>query len=109
MRSFTNAAGSIALAGLTVCAFVVSRLPLEPWPAQAQAQAQSGTPAAKPVAKSVPKSVPKPPKPKDGAPKTGVPTATAKPARPDFTLEDEADAVVLGIADAPTFPAAAQA
>jgi len=99
MRLFTNAAGSIALAGLTVCAFVVSRLPVEPWPVQAQAQtqAQAGTPVAKPAAKSIAK----PPKPKDGAPKTGVPAATAaKPARPDFTLENEADAVVLGIPDA---------
>jgi predicted acylesterase/phospholipase RssA len=95
MRVFTNAAGSITVAVLTVCAFLVSRMPLEPWPVQAAAQ--TGMPA--------PKLVEKPSKTKapaaKSAPKGGVPaTGNAKPARPSFSLEDEADAVVLGIPDA---------
>jgi hypothetical protein len=99
MRVFTNTAGSIAVAGLTACAFLVSRLPLEPWPMQAVAQ--TGTPAPK----QAPKPAARPPKMKDsaakGAPKPGGTAETsAKPARPDFTLEDESDAVVLGIPDA---------
>jgi hypothetical protein len=101
MRVFTHAAGSIAVAGLTVCAFLVSRLPLEPWPMQALAQ--TGTPAAKQAVKPAPNLATKPPKLKDGAAKGGPKpggAAETKPARPDFTLEDESDAVVLGIADA---------
>jgi hypothetical protein len=97
MRLFTNAAGSIAVAGLTVCAFLVSRLPLEPWPVEAVAQ--TGTPAPKQPAKQPPmKKVPATAK---GGPKAPVPVeANAKPQRGDFSLEDEADAVVLGMPDA---------
>jgi hypothetical protein len=97
MRLFTNTAGSIAVASLTVCAFLASRLPLEPWPSQAVAQTGAPKPA--------PKQTAKPPKTKasaaKGARKTGGTAETgAKPARPDLTLEDETDAVVLGIPDA---------
>jgi hypothetical protein len=103
MRVFTNAAGSIAVAGLTVCSFLVSRLPLEPWPVQAVAQ--SATPAPKQAVKPAPNLAAKPPKLKDGAakggPKPGGTAETnAKPARPEFTVDDDNDAVVLGIADA---------
>jgi predicted acylesterase/phospholipase RssA len=95
MRAFINTAGSITVAGLTICAFVVARLPLEPWPMQAAAQA--GAPALKQVAKQPKK---KPPAAK-GTPTPGGPAETnAKPARPPFGLEDEADAVVLGLPDA---------
>jgi len=102
MRVFTNAAGSIAVAGLTVCSLLVSRLPLAPWPTQAVAQ--TATPAPKQAVKPAPNLAAKPPKPKDGAakggPKPGGTAETnAKPARPEFTLEDENDATVLGIPD----------
>jgi hypothetical protein len=97
MRVFTNAAGSIAVAGLTVCAFLVSRLPLEPWPVAAVAQ--TATPAPKQPAKRP--TTKRAPAIAKGAPKAGVPTeANAKPVRADFSLEDEADAVVLGMPDA---------
>jgi hypothetical protein len=97
MRVFTNAAGSIAVAGLTVCALLVSRLPLEPWPVEAVAQ--TGTPAPKQPTKQPPMK--KAPATAKGAPKAPVPAqANAKPARGDFSLEDEADAVVLGMPDA---------
>jgi hypothetical protein len=91
-------AGSISIAGLAFCALLVARLPLEP----VTAAAQTATPAAnqagtKPVAKQAKK---KPAAPK-GAPQTGAPAqANAKPTRPAFTLEDQADALVLGIPDA---------
>jgi len=96
MRAFINTAGSIAVAGLTIGAFLVARLPFEPWPAQAMAQ--TGAPAPKQVAKQQPKK--KAPA-ANSAPKAGAPADTnAKPARPLFGLEDEAEAVVLGIPDA---------
>jgi predicted acylesterase/phospholipase RssA len=95
MRVFTPTAGSIAVAGLTICAFLVAGLPLEPWPVQAAAQ--TGAPAAKQAAKQPKKKAPA----AKSAPKAGVPAETnAKPARPPFSLEDEADAVVLGIPEA---------
>jgi hypothetical protein len=95
MRAHLTAAGSIAVAGLTLCALLVARLPLDPWPATAAAQ--TAAPAPKQVAKQIKK---KPPAPK-GGPKAAAPAETnAKPARPAFTLEDEADAVVAGIPDA---------
>jgi hypothetical protein len=97
MRVFTNTAGSIAVAGLTVCAFLVSRLPLEPWPVEAVAQ--TGTPAPKQPAKQPPMK--KAPATAKGARKSPVPAeANAKPPRGEFSLEDEADAVVLGMPDA---------
>jgi patatin-like phospholipase len=96
MRAFINTVGSIAVAGLTIGAFLVARLPFEPWPMQAAAQA--GAPAAKQVvAKQPPKKNAPAPK---GAPSGAPAQANAKPARPPFTLEDQADALVLGIADA---------
>ncbi|HEY2231301.1 MAG TPA: patatin-like phospholipase family protein [Xanthobacteraceae bacterium] len=95
MRAHLTTVGSISIAGLTFCAFMLARLPLEPWPATAAAQ--TATPAAKQVAKQVKK---KPAAPK-GAPQAGAPAqANAKPTRPPFTLEDQADAIVLGIPDA---------
>jgi Patatin-like phospholipase len=99
MRAIINTAGSIAVAGLTVCAFLVARLPLEPWPVQAMAQtgAQTGAPAPKQAAKQPKKKAPA----AKTAPKANPPAdANAKPARPTFSLEEEADAVVLGIPDA---------
>jgi hypothetical protein len=54
-------------------------------------------PAAKQVAKQPKKKAPA----GNSAPKAGAPAETnAKPARPSFSLEDEAAAVVLGIPDA---------
>jgi Patatin-like phospholipase len=95
MRAIINTAGSIAVAGLTVCAFLVARLPFEPWPVQAVAQtgAQTGAPTSKQAAKQLKKKAPA------AAPKANPP-ADAKAPRPTFSLEDEADAVVLGIPDA---------
>jgi predicted acylesterase/phospholipase RssA len=98
MRASINTASSITIAGLTLCVFMVARLPFEPWPMQAAAQA--GAPGA-----PAPKQAAKPPKKKPlaakSAPTTAAPTdVNAKPPRPPFSLEDEADAVVLGIPDA---------
>ena len=95
MRAFINTVGSIAVAGLTLGAFLVAGLPFEPWPVQAWGQTGA----------AAPKQVPKQPKKKapaaKGAPKAGVPAETnAKPARPSFSLEDEADAIVLGMPEA---------
>ncbi|HEY4406045.1 MAG TPA: patatin-like phospholipase family protein [Xanthobacteraceae bacterium] len=95
MRASISTAGSIAVAGLTVCAFLAVQLPFEPWPGEAAAQ--TAAPTLKQAAKQPKK---KAPAAKSGA-NTGAPAETnAKPARPSFSLEDEADAVVLGIADA---------
>jgi hypothetical protein len=95
MRAHLATAGSISIAGLTVCAFLVARLPFEPWPVTAVAQ--TGTPAPKQGAKQIKRKLPAP----AGAPKAGAPVETsAKSTRPAFTQEDEADAVVLGIPDA---------
>jgi hypothetical protein len=92
MRAFINTAGSITVAGLAIGAFLIARLPFEPWPVQAMAQ--TGAPAPKQVAKQPKKKAP-------GAPKAGAPAeANAKPARPSFSLEDEAEAVVLGLPEA---------
>jgi hypothetical protein len=94
MRANLNTVGSITIAGLTFCAFLGARLPLEPWPVQAAAQ--TAIPAPKQVAKQ-PKRTPA----AKCAPKTATPnTANTKPERPVFTIEDEADATVLGIPDA---------
>src|ERR1700688_3269840 len=99
MRAPINTAGSITVAGLTLCAFLVASLPFEPL----QAVAQTGTPAPKAPA---PKQVAKQPAKQKatttakGAPKAGSTVTNAKPERPSFSLEDEADAVVLGIPDA---------
>jgi hypothetical protein len=98
MRTHLTTAGSISIAGLTFCALLVARLPLEPWPVTAAAQTATAAPGQagnKPVAKPVKKKTAAP----RGAPQTGA-QANAKPARPAFTLEDEGDAIVLGIADA---------
>jgi hypothetical protein len=95
MRAYINTAGSITVAGLSICAFLVARLPFEPWPMQAAAQA--GAPGPKQVAKQPKKKAPA----ASIAPKAGAPAeANAKPARPTFTLEDEAEALVLGLPDA---------
>jgi predicted acylesterase/phospholipase RssA len=95
MRAFINTAGSITVAGLTLCASVVAWLPVAPWPLQAAAQ--TATPAPKQVAKEPKKKAPA----AKSAPKAAAPAATnAKPARPPFSLEDEADAVVLGMPEA---------
>jgi hypothetical protein len=95
MRAYLNTAGSVTIAGLTFCAFLVARLPLEPWPEQAAAQ--TGTPAPKQVAKEPQKKA----SAAKSAPKAAAPAETnAKPERPAFSLEDQADAVVLGIPDA---------
>src|ERR1700722_3896544 len=85
-------AGGITVAGLTLCAFLVAWLPFEPWPAQAVAQ------TAAPVLKQVAKK--KAPPAAKSAPKAAPTETNAKPERPSFSLEDEADAVVLGIPDA---------
>ena len=95
MRASINTVGSIAVAGLTVCAFLAVRLPFEPW--SGKAVAQTAAPALKQAAKQPKKKAPA----AKSAPNTRTPAETnAKPARPSFSLEDEADAVVLGIADA---------
>jgi hypothetical protein len=95
MRAHLTTAGSISIAALTFCMLLTARLPLEPWPATAAAQ--TANPAPREVAKQIKK---KPPAPK-GAPKAAAPAETnAKPSRPAFTLEDEANATVLGIPDA---------
>jgi predicted acylesterase/phospholipase RssA len=97
MRAFMNTAGSVMVAGLTIGVFLVARLPLEPWPVQAAAQ--TATSAGKQVARQQPKKATAPTA--KGAPKAAPPgDANVKPARPAFSLEDEAEAVVLGIADA---------
>src|SRR5947208_3154699 len=88
MRAFTNTSGSLAVAGLAVCALLIGRLPLEPWPLAAQAQ------TAKPVEKQVKKKAPA----RTAEPKASTPAeANARPARAPFGLEDEAAAVVLGL------------
>jgi hypothetical protein len=95
MRAYLNTAGSVTIAGLTFCAFLVARVPLEPWPVQAAAQ--TGTPAPKQVAKEPKKKA----SDAKSAPKAAAPAETnAKPERPAFSLEDQADAVVLGLPDA---------
>jgi predicted acylesterase/phospholipase RssA len=92
MRAFINTAGSVTVAGVTIFAFLFAWLPFEPWPLQAMAQ--TGTPIAKQVAKQPKKKAP-------GAAKAAAPAETnAKPARPSFGLEDQAEAVVLGLPDA---------
>jgi hypothetical protein len=98
MRAFSNRGGinrvGIAVASLSICALLLARLPLSPWPMQAAAQ----TPAAAPKAKEA-----KPPRIKlpaaKNAPGVAAPAQT-KPARPPFSLEDEAEALVLGLPDA---------
>jgi Patatin-like phospholipase len=96
MRAFVNIAGSIAVASLTVSAFMVAWLPFEPWPMQAAAQAGAPTPK-----QAVTKPAAKKKAPAAKAAPTAAPTdANAKPARPPFGLEDEADALVLGMPDA---------
>lgn len=106
MRVFSHSAGNIAVAGLTVCAFLLAKLPLAPWGAEAAAQAAASAPASaqKPAAKQANKQK-VPPTPKTGlkpapnlAPKPGTAAATP-PSRPSFSLEDESQATVLGIAD----------
>ena len=96
MRASIETAGSITVAGLSLCAFLVAWLPFEPWPAQAVAQ--TATPAPKQVAKQQPKK--KAPPAAKSAPKAAPTETNAKPERPSFTVEDEADADVLGIPDA---------
>jgi hypothetical protein len=94
MRALINTAGSITVAGLAICAFLVARLPIEPWPAQAAAQTPS------PAPKQVPKHLKKKAADSKSAPKQAVPAETgAKPARA-FSLQDEAESVVLGIPEA---------
>ena len=98
MRAFSNRGGinrvGIAVASVSICALLLARLPLSPWPMQAAAQ----TPAPAPKAKEA-----KPPRIKlpaaKNAPGVAAPAQT-KPARPPFSLEDEADALVLGLPDA---------
>ncbi len=91
MRAFTNTSGSLAVAGLAVCAFLIGRLPFEPWPLAAQAQ------TAKPVEKQVKKKAPA----RTAEPKASAPAEpNARPARAPFGLEDEAEAVVLGLPEA---------
>ncbi len=48
MRAFINTAASIAVAGLTVCAFLSAQLPFEPWPGQAAAQTAASAPRLSP-------------------------------------------------------------
>ena len=95
MRAFINTAGSVTVAGLALGAFLVAGLPFEPWPVQALGQTGAAAP------KQVPKQLKKKAPAAKGAPKAGGPAETnAKPARPSFGLEDEADAVVLGMPEA---------
>jgi Patatin-like phospholipase len=94
MRVVTHTAGNIAIAGLTVCALLCGRLFFAPAPVEA-AQMGANTPTA------VQKPAARPPKMPGGlktAPKSGT-EAGAPPPRPTFTLEDEAETTVLGIAD----------
>jgi predicted acylesterase/phospholipase RssA len=96
MRAFINTAGSITVAGLAICAFLIAWLPFQPWPVQAVAQ--TGTSAPKPAPKQVAKQLKKK---APGGPRAGAPAETnAKPARPSFSLEDEAEALVLGLPEA---------
>ncbi|HEY6255569.1 MAG TPA: patatin-like phospholipase family protein [Xanthobacteraceae bacterium] len=97
MRAINSTAGSIAVAGLSILALSVARLPLAPWPTQALAQ--TAAPAPKQVAKPPRKKGPEAKSAPAGA--GGTPAETnAKPARPTFSLEDEADALVLGLPEA---------
>ncbi len=96
MRASIETAGSITVAGLTLCAFLLAWLPFAPWPAQAVAQ--TATPAPKQVAKQPPRK--KASAGRQERPQAAPTETNAKPERPSFSLEDEADAVVLGIPDA---------
>ncbi|HLH93728.1 MAG TPA: patatin-like phospholipase family protein [Xanthobacteraceae bacterium] len=99
MRASSNSARSIAVAGLTVCAFLLAQLPLGL--RSVEAAPQTGTtpaPAAtKPVVSKprqkapAAKALPRPSPP--------AAAASAPPTRPTFSSEDEAEATVLGIAD----------
>jgi predicted acylesterase/phospholipase RssA len=101
MRAYSSRVG-IAVASLSVCALLLARLPLSPWPTQAAAQTPASTPKAKEPKELKPKE-PKQPRinlpAAKGAPRAGA-AAEAKPARAPFGLEDEAEALVLGLADA---------
>jgi patatin-like phospholipase len=90
MRVFTRSAAITALTCLAVSAFMVARLPVEPWPVRAEAQAKKQTKqqAKQPAAKKGPAA--------KGAP--AVQPATAERTR--FTSDDEAAAVVLGMPEA---------
>jgi predicted patatin/cPLA2 family phospholipase len=94
MRVFTNSTGTVAIAALAACAFLVARLPVESWQAQAQ-QVQQATQVAQ-VAQAKKKAAAKNPSPK----KAPAATKESKPERAPFTAEDEAAAVVLGLPDA---------
>jgi predicted acylesterase/phospholipase RssA len=91
MHAFNRAAAGIVVAGLTVGVVWLGQLLLEPRPAAAQAQ------AAPPIQKQVKKRV-APAKPAESKP--GAPAQAGKPARPPFGLEDEAEAIVLGLPEA---------
>jgi hypothetical protein len=87
MRALSTTSGSLAVASLAICALLIARVPLAPWPTAAQAQ------NVKQVEKQVKKKAPG----KTAEPKTGPET---KPPRPSFTQDDEVDAVVLGLPEA---------
>ncbi len=103
MRALTNSAGSIAVAGLCICASLIAWPPLTPWPMPAAAQPVVAAPkdaarkdTAKPQRRTGPAA--------KSAPVPSTPTAQSNPKqpaeRPPFTVEDDADAIVLGIPDA---------
>jgi hypothetical protein len=89
MRALSTTSGSLAVASLALCALLLARVQLAPWPTAAQAQ------NVKQVEKQVKKKAPG----KTAEPKAGPPAET-KPARAPFSLEDEVDAVVLGLPEA---------
>jgi predicted acylesterase/phospholipase RssA len=92
MRAFSNTAGSIVVAGLAICTCLIARQPFDPRPTTAEAQ--TGTTVNTPQVKrpQVKKKMP--------AQKTAPVNNGAAQARPPFSAEDEAAAVVLGIPDA---------
>jgi predicted acylesterase/phospholipase RssA len=89
MRAFNTVSGSLAVAGLALCALLVAHVPYAPWPNAAQAQ------NVKQVEKPAKKKAPG----KTTEPKAG-PAAEAKPSRQPFTQEDAEAAVVLGLPEA---------
>jgi hypothetical protein len=101
MRVFTHPVGNVAVAGLTVCAFLLARLPFAPFPVEAAAQVGAAAQGGQKAAAKQPKK--KSPDAKAGTntgPKASTPVqAGGPPSRPAFTLEDEGDTTVLGIAD----------
>jgi predicted acylesterase/phospholipase RssA len=95
MRAFFNTAGSVVVAGLTICACLILRQPFDPRPVQAEAQ------TGRPLDNQAKPQQPKPQAKRKAPANNSAPAdAGASQARPSFSLEDEATAVIPGIPDA---------